>query len=115
VAVIAFAWMASTKRSNIGALARKIRIWSVFDKEGRLALAISDEPGEFNFARMPPDDVDPVDCAFATIQCYSSKAEPEMLNLLMRSDDLEAFLDALTSAGYKVRQGRPRSKRFARL
>jgi hypothetical protein len=96
-------------------LKRRIRVWSVFDKDGRLVLALSDEPGEFNFARMPPPDADPVDCEFATLQCYDRTAEPQILNLLFRSDGLDDFFDSLIVAGYRVIDGRPRARRFARL
>jgi hypothetical protein len=91
------------------------RIWSIYNRDDRLILALSDEPGEFNFARVPDEDCDPVECAFATLQCYDVKAEPEMLNLLFRSTDLEDFLDRLRAAGHKVREGRPRPKKIARL
>ena len=91
------------------------RIWSVFDRDGRLVLAIADEPGEFNFARVPEDDVDPVECDFATVQCYTAEVEPQMLNLLFRSEDLEDFLERLREGRFRVVDGRPRPSKFARL
>lgn len=91
------------------------RIWSVFDKAGRLVLAISDQPGEFNFTRMPDDDVDPVECEFATVQCYAGEVEPEVLNILFRCDDLEDFLEQLAEGKYRVQPGRPQPAKFARL
>ncbi len=91
------------------------RIWSIYNKEQRLVLALSDEPGEVNFSKVPDDDVDPVECGFATLQCYDSKSEPEILTILFRSSDLEDFLDRMLNAGFKVREGRPKPSRFARL
>lgn len=92
-----------------------IQIWSVFNKDDRLVLAMSNEPGEFNFTRLPDDDVDPIECPFATLQCYFSHEEPQILNLLFRSRNLEDFIDHLLSHGYKVRAGRPTPSKFARL
>lgn len=94
---------------------REVKIWSIYNKDQRLVLALSDEPGELNFSKVPDEDVEPVECAFATLQCYDSKAEPEILNLLFRASDLEDFLDRLLNAGFKVREGRPKPRRFARL
>ncbi len=91
------------------------RIWSVFDKNGRLVLAISDQPGEFNFTRMPDDDVDPVECKFATVQCYAGEVEPEVLNILFRCEDLEDFLEQLEEGKFRVQPGRPQPSKFARL
>ncbi len=92
-----------------------VRIWSVFDREGRLVLACSDQPGEFNFARPPDDSADPVCCDFATLQAYDARAEPVMLNEVFRARDLPDFLARLARLGYRVREGRPRPGRFARL
>ncbi len=92
-----------------------VQIWSVYNRDDRLVLALSDEPGEFNFTRLPDDDVDPIECPFATLQCYFTHEEPQILNLLFRSRNLEDFIDSLLSHGYKVRQGRPMPGRFARL
>lgn len=78
-------------------------------------LALSDQPGEFNFARVPEDDVDPVECEFATLQCYMTEIEPEMLNLLFRSDDIEDFIERLRERRYRVVDGRPQPYKFARL
>jgi hypothetical protein len=91
------------------------RIWSVFDREGRLVLALAEQPGEFNFARLPDDDVEPVECDFATVQCYSTEVEPQMLNLLFRATDLEDFLERLRGARYRVVEGRPKPYKIARL
>lgn len=92
-----------------------VEIWSIYNRDHRLVLALSNQPGEFNFAKMPDEDTDPVECPFATIQCYDVKCEPEILTLLFKSDDLEDFLDRLLNAGFKVRQGRPTPRKFARL
>lgn len=92
-----------------------VHIWSVYNRDDRLVLALSDEPGEFNFTKLPDDDVEPIELEFATIQCYFTHEEPAILNLLMRSRDLEDFLDRLLSHGYKVRPGRPTPTKFARL
>lgn len=91
------------------------RIWSVYDRDHRLALAISDEPGIFNFARMPDESLDPVEIPYATLQCYDVKAEPELLTLAIRAQDLEELLDRLRQVGFKVIEGRPRAMKFARL
>jgi hypothetical protein len=92
-----------------------IQIWSVFNADDRLVLAMSNEPGEFNFTRLPDDDVEPIECRFATLQCYFSHEEPQILNLLFRSRDLADFIDQLMCHGYKVRPGRPTPAKFARL
>ena len=94
---------------------RKIRIWSIYDRDDRLVLALSDEPGEFNFAKIPPSDADPVECPFATIQCYDRSAEPEVLNILFKASDIDDLLEALRKNRYKIREGRPKTRRFARL
>lgn len=78
-------------------------------------LALSDEPGEFNFARVPDEDSDPVLCPFATLQCYDSKVEAEILNLVFRSSDLEDFIDRIATRGYRILEGRPQPRKFARL
>lgn len=78
-------------------------------------LALSDQPGEFNFTRVPEDDVDPVECDFATVQCYTAEKEPEMLNLLFRSEDVEDFIERLREQRYRVIEGRPQPSKFARL
>ena len=91
------------------------RIWSVFDREGRLAVAVSDQPGEFNFTRIPDDDVEPVECSFCTVQCYASEQEPVILTQLARSGDVEEFLDRLREQKYRVVEGRPQPSKFARL
>lgn len=91
------------------------RIWSVYDRDHRLVLAISDEPGIFNFAHMPDESLDPVEIPYATLQCYDVKAEPELLTLTIKSQDLEELLDRLKHARFKVIDGRPRAMKFARL
>lgn len=92
-----------------------MRIWSIYDQEYRLILALSDEPGEFNFARIPSEQCAPVRCDFATLQCYDLKSEPDILTLLHRAMDLEDFLERLKRRGYKVLEGRPQPYKFARL
>ncbi|MBI2375212.1 MAG: hypothetical protein HYV07_14545 [Deltaproteobacteria bacterium] len=91
------------------------RIWSIFDRQYRLVLAVSDEPGLFNFAHLPDEDVEPVECDFATLQCYDAKAEPELLNHLFSATDLNGFLELLGTKGYKVIEGRPSTSKVARL
>jgi len=91
------------------------RVWSIYNREQRLVLGVSDEPGIFNFTKPTDDEVDPVECDYATLQCYDLAVEPEMLNLLGRSVDVEEFLDRLSAKGYKVIEGRPRPMKFARL
>lgn len=93
----------------------EVRIWSVYNTDERLVLAMSNEPGEFNFTRVPDEDVDPIECSFATIQCYFSSEEPEILALLARASDLDDFIDRLVQKGYRVREGRPHPRKFARL
>ena len=90
-------------------------IWSIYDRDHRLVLGISDDPGIFNFTKPTDDEVEPVECEFATLQCYSLKAEPELLNILFSVTDLEELLDRLIHAGFKVIEGRPQPSRFARL
>jgi len=90
-------------------------MWSIYSRDGRLVLALSDEPGALNFAKPPGEDADPVECPFATLQCYDAKCEAEILTLLVRSTDLEDFLDRLLNAGHRVVEGRPKVGRFARL
>jgi hypothetical protein len=91
------------------------QIWSVYDRENRLVLGLSDEPGIFNFAKPPADDVDPVECHFATLQCYDIRIETALLTILDRCDDLDDFLQALIDASYSVINGQPRPGKFARL
>ena len=91
------------------------QIWSVYDRKDRLVLGVSDEPGIFNFTKPPEEEVDPVECDFATLQCYDLAAEPELLNILCRAVDLEEFLDVLIAKGFKVIEGRPQPSKFARL
>ena len=107
----------SRLRTGIGyaAAVSEARIWSVFDRDGRLMLAISDQPGEFNFTRLPDEDVDPVECDFATVQCYASEIEPQMLNLLFKSEDVDDFLERLREQKFRVITGRPQPYKFARL
>lgn len=87
----------------------------MYNRDGRLVLAFSDEPGEFNFTTVPEDDLDPVECDFATLQCYIAAEETNILNFLGRSQDVEEFLDRLERSGYTVFEGRPKPQRFARL
>lgn len=94
---------------------RAPRIWTVFDRNLRLVLAVSDEPGIFNFAQIPDDEVEPIECEFATLQCYNVLAEPELLNHLLRSRDVEEFLETLLDHGFKVLNGRPQIAKIARL
>jgi hypothetical protein len=91
------------------------RVWSIYNRDYRLVLAVSDDPGIFNFARLPDEDVEPIECEFATIQAYDTKVEPDVLNILLRSADLEEFLDELSNKGFKVIEGRPQPRRLARL
>ena len=91
------------------------QIWSIYNRENRLVLGLSDEPGIFNFARPPSDDVDPVECEFATFQCYDITVEAEMLCILDKTEDLDDFFQTLLEAGYKIVEGQPRPGMFARL
>jgi hypothetical protein len=91
------------------------KIWSVYDRDYRLVLAVSDEPGIFNFAKLPDEDVEPIECDFATLQAYDVKVEPDVLNILLRSQDLDEFLDQLSNKGFKVIEGRPQPRKLARL
>ncbi len=91
------------------------RIWSVYDRNQRLVLALSDEPGIFNFTKIPDESLDPVEIPYATAQCYDSRAEPELLTLVSNASDLEELLDRLRRVGFKVIEGRPRAMKFARL
>jgi hypothetical protein len=89
-------------------------IYGVYDRNERLVLILSDEPGEFNFARLPEDDLE-VPCAFATLQCFAEGHEGDLLAILKASADLEGFLARLAEAGYRVRPGRPKVGGLARL
>jgi hypothetical protein len=86
-----------------------VRIWSVYHHDRRLVLALSDQPGQYNFAHLPPEDVDPVECPFATVQCYDTEGESDVLKALIRSRDVEEFIEKLENLGYLVEQGRPKS------
>ena len=92
-----------------------VRIWSIYNRDDRLVLGLSDEPGIFNFTKPTDDDVAPIECEFATLQCYDLHAEPEILNILFASSDLEELLDRLSGRGFKVIEGRPQPRKFARL
>lgn len=92
-----------------------VQIWSVYDKDDRLVLIMSDEPGDFNFTRVPDEECEPVECEYATLQCYKSTIEPEVLNCVFRSRDIDELIYRLRRAGFKVREGRPSPRRFARL
>jgi hypothetical protein len=96
-------------------MAGKVRIWSVFNRDERLVLALSDEPGQFNFTRLPDEEADIVECPFATLQCYDVKAEPELLNMMYASGGIDEMLDRLAKASFRVVEGRPRVGRIARL
>ena len=74
-------------------MAVKVRIWSVFNRDERLALALSDEPGVFNFTRLPDEKADIVECPFATLQCYDVNAESELLNLMYASGGVDDLLN----------------------
>lgn len=89
-------------------------IFGVYDRNERLVLILSEEPGEFNFARLPEEDVE-VPCDFATLQCFSEAHEGELLGVLRESRDLNDFLMRLSERGYKVRSGRPQAGFLARL
>ena len=90
-------------------------IWSVYNRESRLVLGLSDEPGIFNFAIPPADEVEPFECSFATFQCYDVSIEAQMLSLVDQAEDLESFFDSLLSAGFNVVPGQPQPGKFARL
>lgn len=91
------------------------QIWSIYDKNYRLVLGVSDEPGIFNFTKPTDDEVDPIECDYATLQCYDLSVEPDVLNLLFAARDIEEFLDSLSTRGYKVITGRPQPMKFAKL
>lgn len=87
----------------------------MFDRDDRLVLCLSDEPGEFSFTRPIDEDADELTCPFASLQCFQTRAEPELLTLLTRASDLDDFLEVLQANGYRVILGRPRPGDFARL
>lgn len=91
------------------------RIYSVYDRDGRLVLGVTDEPGEMGLTRPPEDDSEIIEISWATLQCYRLEAEPELLKLVVRAPDLPSFLDKLKSLRYRVVEGRPRPMTFARL
>ena len=90
-------------------------IWSVYNRESRLVLGLSDEPGIFNFAIPPSDEVEPFECNFATFQCYDVSVESQLLSLVDQAEDLESFFDSLINAGFNVVPGQPQPGKFARL
>lgn len=90
-------------------------IWSVFNRDGRLVLVVSDQPGGFRFARITDHDSASPQCPFATVQSYDATAENDLLTLMCRSVDLDDFLERLRAGGFRVVVGRPRPDRFARL
>lgn len=92
-----------------------VRIWSIFNADDRLVVALSDEPGEFNFTKIPDDTAEIVECRFATVQCYLAEVEPDVLTEMKRAKNLDDFLRRLAKKGYKVREGRPQPRKFARL
>lgn len=91
------------------------QIWSVFDRNERLVLAVSEEPGEFNFAQLPDEGADPVFCNFATVQCYDPTVESEALNILTKSRSAQDIIELLQTAGFRVVEGRPKVASIARL
>ncbi|MBK8014067.1 MAG: hypothetical protein IPK13_22310 [Deltaproteobacteria bacterium] len=93
----------------------EIQVWSVFDRDDRLVLALSNEPGEYNFARLPPRPVDPVFLPYATVQCYDAKAESALLQMVMASSTVSDLFQRLSGAGYRIQLGRPKTGHFARL
>ncbi len=87
----------------------------MYDREERLVLACSDVPGDVNFARPPDDSAEPVTCPFATVQAYDPRVESDLLDELVKAHDLGDFLERLARRGFRVREGRPRIQRIARL
>lgn len=92
-----------------------VRVWTIFDGDGRVALTLSDQPGPFQLVQMPAPGTAPIPCAFATAQCYSRRDENRLLTLAIAAQSIDEFLDAVGAAGFRVVTGRPRAQRFARL
>lgn len=92
-----------------------VRIYSVLDREARLVLAISDEPGHFHLTRPPDVELVPIECAYATLQCYDARAEPDLLRMAFEAHDLEELLERLKARGFRVLDGRIQAKKIARL
>lgn len=78
-------------------------------------LALSEEPGSFNLTRPPDEELAPVECAYATLQCYDVRAEAELLRLVFAARDLEELLESLRARGYKVIEGPLQASKIARL
>lgn len=91
------------------------RFYSVLDRDARLVLALSEDPGLFHMTRPPDEDTAPVECGYATIQCYDARAEAEMLRLVFGARDLEELLENLRARGYKVIEGPLQASKIARL
>lgn len=91
------------------------RFYSVLDRDARLVLAISEEPGLFHMTRPPDEEMRPIECAYATLQCYDLRAEAELLRLVFAARDLEELLESLKARAYKVIEGPLQASKFARL
>ncbi|KRE21020.1 hypothetical protein [Agromyces sp. Soil535] len=70
----------------------------------RLALEIRDEPGILVSisAPPPPPGTPPVTHPFATATFHLAEVEGDLGALLRESSDLDAFLEAVARAGYRI-------------
>lgn len=87
----------------------------MFDRDERLVLVVSGEPGNVTFARVPEGDVPPVACAFATLQCLDPLIEHDVLRILARCRQVEDLIERLEDRGFRIAGGRPVIGEIARL
>ncbi|MDO9454719.1 hypothetical protein [Nocardioides sp.] len=73
-------------------------------RDDELVLDVADEPGILVSTSAPPPlpGQGPVTHAFATASFYSATTEGELGALLRGAASMDAFLDAVREAGYRV-------------
>ncbi len=91
------------------------RVYSVLDREARLVLSLTDEPGHFHLSRPPEDPSTLIECSYATLQCYDARSEAELLRLVFQIQDFEELLENLKARGYRVIEGQIQASKIARL
>lgn len=80
---------------------RAARHWRVYD--GDLAiLEVSDRPGPITSTAMMPPDATPTAHPFLSASALDAGHEDQLRTLLEAAQDLDGFLRALESAGYRV-------------
>ena len=91
------------------------KVYSVLDRDARLVLSLADDPGYFQLTRPPEEGANPIECGYATLQCYDARSEAELLRLVFEAHELEELLENLKARGYRVIEGRIQAKKIARL